>query len=104
MTHQPDGSKPGAQNQEDPGPHDRMPRPSALLQGIGALDRSRDKLGQERSESHSRSYLGRCQQMAPTLGSPAEVPESGREEYTHVCKHVGVDIMGRGCDNTNVHT
>lgn len=101
MTHQPDGPK----NQEDPGPQNRMPSPPGLPQGMGALSRSRDKFGQESSESRPWSYLGRCQQMAPMLGSQVEVPEAGREEHIYVCKHthVGVGVTGVMTTQPDMH-
>lgn len=49
--------------------------------------------------SHAQpwSYLGRCQQTSPMLGSYVEVPEAGREKHTyvktHTHTHTGTSVM-----------
>lgn len=77
------GAKSGACSQEDPGPQDRLPSPLALAQGMGALGRSRDKLGQGVSHRPA-SYLGRCQQTGPHAGVPGRGAR-GRQGGAHVC-------------------
>lgn len=49
------------------------------------------------------SYLGRCQQTSPMLGSQAEVPEAGREEHTYTHIHRGVWVSWWGDANSDTY-
>lgn len=49
------------------------------------------------------SYLGRCQQTSPMLGSQTEVPEAGRKEHTYTHIHRGVWVSWWGDANSDTY-
>lgn len=64
---------------------DRMPNTFVLPEGVGALGRSRDKLGQERRESHPALELPREKSTdMPCVGVPSRGAR-GRQGETHIC-------------------
>lgn len=81
------GPKPGACRQEDPGPQDRLPSPLALPQGMGALGRMGDKLGQEQSESPPCKLPRALSTDRPPHWGPRQRCQRQAGRSTCVCKH-----------------